>query len=88
MSKCPAIENFNIHETLRLTNDILRLIFTTLKRLKHFRIYNEFEEDSVDRKDRPWLEITRGCKALQVNINKNLIINFITRDQHELDMSF
>ncbi|XP_063706967.1 uncharacterized protein LOC134835895 [Culicoides brevitarsis] len=65
LAQCPSIETFTIHETFRLTNDVLRLIFANLSRLKHFRIYNEFEEQAADRKDRPWLELTKGCKELQ-----------------------
>lgn len=67
LRKCPAIESFNIHETIRLSDEIMRLIFTTLQRLKHFRMYNEFEEDSLRRRDRPWVDITKGCRELQVN---------------------
>lgn len=65
LSRCPAIESFNIHETIRLTDEILRLIFVALGRLKHFRVYNEFEEDSLGRKERPWLDITKGSRELQ-----------------------
>uniref|UniRef100_A0A336LWR0 CSON006871 protein n=1 Tax=Culicoides sonorensis TaxID=179676 RepID=A0A336LWR0_CULSO len=65
LKQCPSIETFTIHETFRLTNDIIRLLFSNLSRLKHFRIYNEFEEQAVDRKDRPWLDLTKGCRELQ-----------------------
>lgn len=66
LKQCPSIETFTIHEIFRLTNDIIRLIFANLNRLKHFRIYNEFEEQGTDCKDRPWLELTKGCTKLQV----------------------